>query len=278
MEPEIKRGLLAAYRRLLKPLIRILLRNGVAFGEFAEVAKEVYVDVAARDFKVPHRKMSQARIAILTGLTRKEVSRVVGKRKGLEKEGNSNLNRVTRVLTGWHTDADFTGPYGLPLELQFEGNKSHDFSSLVQRYSGDMAARAMLDELIRIGAVRETEAGWYKVLTRTYLPEVDDPANLDLLGQATQRFVATIDHNTVEQDTDKKNFERHVHADEGINEEDLPRLRSYIKARAQLLLEEVDNWLSQLDPPDKRRGRIIQTGLGIFHYVDDQEHEEETET
>ena len=64
MESDLKQGLLAAYRRLMKPLVRILIRNGVAYGEFAEVAKEVYIDVASNDFKVAHRKMSQARIAI----------------------------------------------------------------------------------------------------------------------------------------------------------------------------------------------------------------------
>ena len=72
MEEDLKQGLITAYRRLMRPLIRILIRNGVAYGEFAEIAKEVYIDVAASDFKVPHRKMSQARISILTGLTRKE--------------------------------------------------------------------------------------------------------------------------------------------------------------------------------------------------------------
>jgi predicted XRE-type DNA-binding protein len=274
MELELKQGLLAAYRRLLRPLIRILLRNGVAFGEFAEVAKEVYVDVAAKDFKVPHRKMSQARIAILTGLTRKEVSRFYGDKKtqGKEEQKN-NVNRVTRVLTGWHTDTEFSGPYGLPLELEFEGRNGSDFCSLVQHYSGDMAARAMLDELLRIGAVKETESGWYKVLTRTYLPDTDAPASLDLLGTEVQRFISTIDHNIREQDSDKRNFERHVHADEGIKAQDLPRLRAFIKSRAQLLLEEVDNWLSQLDKPDLKKDEIVHTGLGIFHYIEEDEEE-----
>ena len=77
MESDLQKGLLAAYRRLLRPLVRILIRNGIAFGEFADIAKEVYVDVAATDFKVPHKKMSQSRISILTGLTRKDLARLV---------------------------------------------------------------------------------------------------------------------------------------------------------------------------------------------------------
>ena len=272
MEKNKKQALLAAYGRLLKPLIRILLRNGVAFNEFSDIAKAVYVDVASREFKVPHRKMSQARIAILTGLTRKEVARFFGDKAQKPYELKSNLNRVTRVLTGWHTDSDFTGPYGLPLELQFEEQKGRDFRELIRRYSRDMAARAMLDELIRIDAVQETESGWYKVLTRTYLPEVDAVDSLDRLAGVVQNFVGTIDRNIFESDPQKRNFERHVSSDEGIKTEDLPRFRIFIKKRAQLLLEEIDNWLSQLEPP-KADEKKIQTGVGIYHYIKDEPEE-----
>ena len=274
MEVDLKQGLLAAYRRLMRPLTRILIRNGVAYGEFAEIAKEVYIDVARSDFKVPHRKMSQARIAILTGLTRKEVARIVGD-KNKKEDAPSEVHRVTRVLTGWHTDANYTGPYGLPLELRFEGNPGNDFVSLVQKFSGDMAARAMLDELLRIGAVKETEAGWYKALTRTYLSKVDAPEGFELLGTGVTNFVSTIDNNILEKSLEKRNFERHVFADNGIKEEDLPRFRSYIKERAQLLLEEVDNWLSQLDAPSAKNKNVVHTGLGIYHYVDDEKDKSE---
>jgi hypothetical protein len=271
MDQTKKQRLLAAYRRLLKPLIRILLRNGVAFNEFSNIAKAVYVDVASQEFKVPHRKMSQARIAILTGLTRKEVASFYGNKGAQKEELKSNLSRVTRVLAGWHTDSDFTGPYGLPLELQFEGEKGLDFLQLTRRYSRDMAPRAMLDELIRIKAVQETESGWYKVLTRTYLPDADALDSLDRLARVVQNFIATIDRNIYEDDPDKRNFERHVSSDQGIKAEDLPRFRAFIKQRAQLLLEEIDNWLSQLDPPKPSDPEKINTGVGIYHYIEEEE-------
>jgi predicted XRE-type DNA-binding protein len=273
MESELKQGLLAAYRRLLRPLVRILLRNGVPYGEFAEVAKDVYIDVVARDFKVPKRKMSQARIAILTGLTRKEVARSLSDKAEGKQELRSNHNRVTRVLTGWHTDANYTGPYGLPLELQFEGEDWHSFSDLVQKYSGDMAARAMLDELLRIDAVKETETGWYKVLTRTYMPVVDEMDSLDRLASVIRNFINTIDRNINEPNPEKRLFERHVFADNGIKEKDLPKFRAFVKVRAQLLIAETDNWLSQLEQPDETDRNIINTGLGIFHYIENEDDE-----
>jgi len=268
MDSTAKRSLLAAYSRLLRPLIKILIRNGVSFSELSEVAKETYVHVASTDFKVPHRKMSQARIAILTGLTRKEVNRLTTKEDGDQDDAKGNLHRVVRVIAGWHTDSGFTGPYGIPLELPFEDKNIPDFVGLVQQYSGDMAPRAMLDELLRVGAVKETEAGWYKVLTRTYLPEGDAPDSLERLGQAVEDMVGTIDHNIAEKSPEKRFFERHVCSDDGISPKDLPRFRAFVKVRAQLLLDEIENWLSQLEKPkepDKRN--LVNTGLGVYHYV-----------
>jgi len=73
MDESPKRGLLAAYGRLLRPLIRILIRNGVSFSEFADVAKHAYVEVAEKDFSVKNKKITQDRISALTGLMRREV-------------------------------------------------------------------------------------------------------------------------------------------------------------------------------------------------------------
>ena len=69
----LRGGLLSAFRKLLRPLVRILIRHGIAYAEFGEVVKSVYVDCAVEDFALPGRKTSGSRVAILTGLTRKEV-------------------------------------------------------------------------------------------------------------------------------------------------------------------------------------------------------------
>ena len=108
MTDSLRLGLLAAYRKLMQPLVRVLIRNGVSFGELAEVLKNVFVEVAARDFQMEDRKISRSRIAIVTGLTRKEVARQEDiLRSGKHWKWYSNLNRVTRVLEGWHSDPDF---------------------------------------------------------------------------------------------------------------------------------------------------------------------------
>jgi hypothetical protein len=271
MNPDLKLRLKAAYRQLLRPLVRILLRNGIEASEFTEIAKLVYVDVAKASIEKDGRTAKKNELASMTGLTPEEVEKVI-QRSASDTGEDTNLALIMRVLSGWHTDADYTGPYGLPLELRFDDPKAPSFCALCRKYAPDTRPRDLLNELVRIGAAKETEDEWFKVLTRTYLPKFDDPASLEHLGQSIEHFANTIDHNRAHNDPEQKLFERVVEADEGINAEDLPRFKQFVRDRAQLLLEEIDNWLSQLDAPKKNRPQsTVNTGLGIYHYVEKDE-------
>ena len=276
MGDSVKQTLLGAFRVLLAPLVRILLRQGISFAEFSEVAKAVYVEIALRDFKVPAKRATRTRIAVMTGLTRKEVKRVIDEAQKERFELKTSYNRIGRVLVGWHTDPDFTGPYGLPLELQYESSAPGDvtFSELVKRHSGDMSPRSILDELIRVGAVRETDIGWYRVLRREYIPEAQGVHNFERIGTVIGNFINTVDANTTKTAPGKGIFERRAVADDGIRAQDMARFDAYLRERCQSLLEEIDNWLTKLPRPDKTKGdEIIRTGVGIYHYlVTESEH------
>ena len=270
MSESVKTGLLAAYIKLLRPLVRILLRHGVTYGEFSEVVKTSFVTIAAQEFRVPGKKMSKARIAIVTGLTRKEVHRLSEIDQKERFTLKTNLNRITRVLSGWHTDPEYTGPYGMPLEVRYDSDVPNDvtFVRLVQQYSGDMTPRAMLDELLRVGSVKETDHNWFKVLRREYVPEALAPDSLERLGRGVHDFINTIEENMQAQNKGSSRFERFVAPELGLIREDLPKFDEFIRDKCQGLLEEIDNWLSKQQAPDKARGDdIVQTGVGVFHYV-----------
>jgi hypothetical protein len=269
----VKQALLAAYRHLLTPLVRILLRNGISYLEFAEVARQVFVDVAGRDFTLPKRKISLSRIAIMTGLSRKEAARLVreGQTKRVAQE-TTELSRVGRVLQGWYTDSEFTGPYGVPLDLKFDdAPRRATFSELVRRYSGDMPARAMFDELLRVGAVRiEHESGLIRVLSRSYIPEKLDSQNVRHFGIQTRNFIDTLDFNMRKSAPGKGRFERLVVADDGISEDDMESFDSFLRERGQQFLVELDDWLAARPKP-KAGQHVIHTGVGVYHFLKSEE-------
>ena len=272
MADSVRTGLLAAYRVLMRPLVRILIRNGVTHAEFSETLKLVFVDVADLDFRLPDREPSQSRVAILTGLSRKEVAQQKEILEGKSVSGPlSNLNRVTKVLLGWHTDADFTGPYGMPLELPLQSKDEASLVELLQRYSGDMAPQAMVDELVRVGVMEKTPVGLYKVLTRAYVPESLHPDQLERLGTVVRNFLDTVEYNMErEATTDPGRFERVVVSDDGLREDLMPAFQQLIREKGQQLLVELDNWLSSPDDTsnvsDSRKN--VMTGVGIYHFIE----------
>ena len=157
-QPKHLQALSAATLRLLRPLIRILLRNNVSHRTFVELAKLVYVEVANTEFGIAGKKQTVSRIAILTGLTRKEVQRLLAQPPDTESVAEEEYHRASRVITGWVRDPNFGDEKGHPQPLRMEGKRA-SFSELVKRYSGDIPVRAMLDELLRVGAVKQLKDG-----------------------------------------------------------------------------------------------------------------------
>ncbi|MBD3649698.1 MAG: hypothetical protein HUJ31_20075, partial [Pseudomonadales bacterium] len=182
--------------RLLRPLVRTLIRYGVSFGDFSEVAKRVFVEVAERDFRLEGRKQTNARIAMLTGVQRKEVARLLALPPLELDELDVQYNRGVRVTGGWRRDADFLDESGKPRALPFEGENG--FSELVRRYSGDLPARAVLDELLRVGNVRQDSEGMISLLfDAMHVPTEDKAAQFNIMGNAGCDLFSTID-NTFE--------------------------------------------------------------------------------
>ena len=114
----LPKALNRAVRRLLTPLFRLLLRQGMSFTAFEELAKRVYVEIALREFGIPGKKPSISRASILSGLTRKDVQRLLAEPlEALDDGGGERHNRAARVLKAWTSDPDFLDAQGEPLRL-----------------------------------------------------------------------------------------------------------------------------------------------------------------
>ena len=279
MSENFKATLLSAFRPLMRPLIRILVRNGVSYGEFAELLKSVFVDSAQDVLQLPDSRQSVSRIAITTGLTRLEVSRLLTQTDEDVEALLGRLSRVGRLLTGWHQDSDFTGPYGLPYEVQFEGPIGRrSFTELVRRYTSDVPADEMLDELKRIGAVLDLGNSYYRVLIRAYIPSAADPAKFHAMSVAFTDLAKTLDQN-LRPDEDQKIFERRVWAPNGITPTDALDFDRYVKDRGQQFLESLDDWLSTREIEAARSGadQSVKVGVAMYMFVrpvDEQSNQE----
>jgi len=261
-----QRPLSAATLQLLRPLVKILLRNNVPHQAFAEWAKQAYVDIARSEFGIAGKKQTVSRIAILTGLTRKEVQRLLSQPENAPHAEGEEYHRAARVITGWVRDPDFGDGKGHPHPLRMEA-KAASFAELVKRYSGDMPARAMLDELLRAGAVKQLKDGRICLLARGYVPQKGSAEKLNILGSDTADLIATIDHNLYE-NPGKPRIQRKVMYD-NVPVEAAREFQILAAAQSQELLEALDRWLSHRDrdvnPASKGTGRV-RVGLGLYHF------------
>lgn len=261
-----QKPLFAAVRRLLRPLVRILLRNGVSYGTFSNIAKWVFVDVANNEFGIEGRKQSTSRVSVITGLTRKEVSRLQHMEKPDDRAGSEKYNRAARVVAAWCRETDFLDADGKPADLAMAGPWV-SFGELVRRFSGDVPARAILDELIRTGVAMQLANGKVRLLMNSYIPKNSEAEKLHILGSDVAYLIGTIDHN-ITCHSEKARFQRKV-AYDNLPDEVMPEFKKLTAEKAQTLLEKLDRWLSRHDkdtaPSVEGTGRNI-AGLGIYYF------------
>lgn len=259
-------ALSTATLQLLRPLVRILLRNNVSHRTLAELAKEVYVDVARTEFGIDGKKQTVSRIAILSGLTRKEVQRLLALPSDSRHVAEEEYHRASRVITGWLRDSKYGDGKGHPRPLHLEG-KGGTFSMLVKSYSGDIPVRAVLDELLRVGVVKQLKDGRICLVSRGYIPQKGSVEKLQVLGADTADLIATIDHNLYLKPS-KPRFQRKVMYD-NVSIEAAKEFRTLAAAEGQELLEKLDRWLAHRDrdtnPASKGSGRV-RVGLGIYQF------------
>ncbi len=253
----------------MRPLIRILLKHGVSHAEFCELAKLLYVDVADAEFLLEGRKQSTSRVSVLTGLNRKEVTRV---KKVLE----SNIyhepvsqNRASRVISGWLQDERFQTSEGKSADLLIEGDEG-SFSQLIKIYSGDMPLRSVLDELLRVGAVEKLANGTIHLCSRAYVPQHSTEEKLRLMGIGTADLLNTLDHNL--ESTLKESRLQLTVSYENLPKEIIPQFKKLSEKESYTLLAMLDKWLAEYDRetnPEVEGTGHYRAGIGIYYFEED---------
>ena len=269
MDNPVQKALFNAVRTLLRPLVRILLRNGIAYGSFAELAKKTYVDVAFEEFRQPGKKQTISHVSAITGLTRKETKRLHELAGDDDLGAAGRYNRAVRVVSGWLNDPRYQSAGGVPLPLPLEGEQG-SFTALVKQYSGDIPTQAMLAVLEGSGTVA-VQGGQVVLLNHAYIPGGDPVDKLHILGTDTGELIDTIDHNLTAENEGLW-FQRKVYNDR-VDPEAIAAFRKFSTARAQTLLEELDTWLAEHETQDDQ-APAKAVSLGIYYHEKDSGEEE----
>jgi Family of unknown function (DUF6502) len=258
-----KQALLTACRRLLRPVARLLITSGLSWKEFADVSKVAFVEVATEEFGIRGRPTNLARVAILTGINRREVARLRELSESGEPEEPRYLNAAQRLLSGWHQDADFIAD-GKPLLLAVSGD-APSFESLCARYGGDMPMTALLKEFKAVNAVAEQSDGRLQVLTRVYIPQQIDGDRALRSGSVLEDLGNVITHNLIAPIAEPRRFERRAEND-AIDPRHVAAFQAFLDKEGMAFLERVDDWLTQHEQTDAdSNAKRVRLGAGLYH-------------
>jgi hypothetical protein len=269
MEPS-KAALVACCRALLRPLARLLLRSGLTWKEFAEIAKGAYVQVATDEFGIRGRPTNVSRVAILTGMGRREVRKQRATMSSAPEAAPTYLNAATRVLSAWHQEPAFRDATGKPRDLPAQG-ASPSFEDLWRRHGGDLPIGALLKELQGVGAVKALPDGKLRVLKRAYIPSQLDPEKVLRAGTVLEDFGNTVVHDLLAEEGEKLRFERRA-SNALVDARALPEFREMLEREGQAMLERIDAWLTahSVDADKAPAARPVRLGVGIYHIQTDQ--------
>lgn len=271
MKKTAKMIILEAFRQMLASIIRLALRNGVNFSEFCELAKSLYVQIAGEDYGLGGRVTNNSRIALITGINRREIKKVREQKNNTDHFKVDGSSSISRIITAWHDDPFYTDSNGGPLALMLEG-KSPNFTELVQQYGGDIAPITVMREFKRSGVIREMPSGEIHIVKRYYIPNYFESADKEpeFINPDAIRFGGSmlVDHiNTI--------FYNLYNDDEGsvkrmelrainprISKDRVPEFYKYADELSMEYLTKIDQWLTKNE--GKEAQVVERVGVGLY--------------
>jgi Family of unknown function (DUF6502) len=193
-------SLISAIRRLLAPLARLLLAYGITYPFLAELLKSVLVDVAARDFRLDNKRLTQSRITVLTGVHRGDVKRLSGSQP-IDAGLSDAVSLAARIVTRWTSQAEYLDRKKRPVplaRLAADGG-GRSFEALVASVSKNIRARSVLDELLRLGIARLDQQDRVRLNAGAFIPERSFDEKAYYLGQNIHDHIAAAAHNMLGQ-------------------------------------------------------------------------------
>lgn len=260
---------LLALLRALRPIARFLMKAGIGYREFAEISKSAFVDVATSDYGLRGRPTNISRVAVMTGLTRKDVKRLRDKISAGTQIDMTRVIPPAEIIEKWHSDQKFVDAAGRPRVLSFDGPEP-SFAGLVKKYGGDIPPGAMRTELKRVGALDENKDGELTVTKKYFRPVDQDDQLKRALSQAMYGLALTIDHNLGE--SDEQSWVERIAFSPRIRPDDRSRVRRIAQDRASEFVESVNDLFSAYETiysDDKSDSISTTVGVGVYYFEAD---------
>jgi len=209
---------------------------------------------------------------MLTGLSRREVAKVRDRLlEDSPAEQSGQGNRISELLTAWHVDGEFCDEDGQPKVL-VESGPSGSFSSLLNRYAGDLPHGAIRKEMQQRGLIEETNDGRLRVMKRDFVYSELDPEMISRMGTALHDHAATLEHNLNEERKSAPRFEA-IADNVRVRPATYQAFQKLVEERGLSFLEEMDGWLSEneVENSSDSNAKTLRLGVGVYLIRDEDQ-------
>ncbi len=266
----LSQALLTAIRKVLRPLVRLLLNFRISFPQLAEILKSVYVETATDEFKLPNKKQTDTRLSLLTGIHRKDIKRLRNQ-AGTDNKTPKSIDLTTRIIARWLAEKRYLDKNKQPLKLPLQADKNKpSFESLVQDVcKRDIHQRVVLDEWLHRGVVSLDDDKNLTLNTDAFVPNKSFDEKAFFLGHNISDHFTAATHNLLNKQPPF--FDRCVYYD-SLSQESIQELQEIAAAQGMKMLININERAMALRARDAARTDNNQRiNIGLYSY-----HESET--
>lgn len=275
---------LQAFQAAVRPLVRLLIRRGATYPVVAERLRQLFVEEAVREIEARGMKPTGSAVSLLSGVHRKDLrQRELASGRpasaladagvaGVSEPGaDAPLGLIGQIVGRWMSDPLYREG-GRPRRLQ-RGTEPGSFDALVQGVSTDVGPRAVLEEMLRLQAVR-MDGEHIELDTAGMVPRGDFAAMAGTLGQNLGDHAATACANLL----DGRNLlEQAIYVDEIGSESAEVLHQTATRAWRPVLarvLRVAEKRIARDAVKEDASGRRARIRFGVYFHVEDPEQKE----
>ncbi len=255
-----------SFRRILRPLVRVMLARGLHYPAIAEMLKSLFIEVADKEFKLDNKRQTDSRVSLLTGVHRKDVKRLRRVTPDESAQAAPQVSLGAQIIAAWNANPALVDEEGVPLPLarfaQDGGERS--FEALVKTVSTDIHPRAVLDEWLRRGVAKINEHNQVYLITEAFIPDAGDEEKIFYFGHDLHDHAAASAHNIL---GGTPMLERCVHYD-GLDAEAIAKIRELATRHGMRALRAINIRAAEALNQGRERAPVnpARMTFGVYFY------------
>jgi hypothetical protein len=267
-------SLVTALRRMLRPLVRLLLANGITYPFLSSLLKSVFVEVAERDFRLDAKAQTDSRINLLTGVHRKDVKRLRAELANTRApETPAAVSLGAQLVARWTGLDRYLDGQGRPQPLPRLASEGGDlsFEALVAAVNKDIRSRVVLDEWLRLGVARIDDQDRVCLNLEAFVPDKGFDEKAYYFGQNIHDHIAATAHNL--SGTGPAYLERSVYYDH-LTPESVDTLDKMARDLGMQSLLNLNRKAMELQAQDQSKDSAqLRMNFGIYFFSEEEEPE-----